>query len=79
MYTNNLKNGNNRKLELEQHTLLAHEKSLDNCQPKRAKIEVNIEEIFSRFPHIGEQIFEKLSNQSLTKCRKVNHNWQEST
>ena len=30
-----------------------------------------MEEIFLRFPHIGEQIFEELSNESFVKCREV--------
>ena len=28
-------------------------------------------------PHIGEQIFEELDNQSLTKCREVCRSWKK--
>ena len=35
-----------------------------------------LEEIFWRFPHIGELMIEQLDNQSLTKTRKVNKWWQ---
>ena len=35
-----------------------------------------LEEIFWRFPHIGELIIEQLDNQSLTKTREVNKWWQ---
>ena len=34
-----------------------------------------MEEIFLRFPHLGEQILEKLDNQSLTNCRMVQISW----
>ena len=36
-----------------------------------------IEEIFWRFPHIAEQIFEELDAISLSKCFKVNKWWQK--
>ena len=44
---------------------------------KKAKMDfdVNIIEIFMRFPHIGDRIFEKLDNQSLTKFRLVCKSW----
>ena len=35
-----------------------------------------MEDMISRFPHIGEQIFRKLSNASLAKCRVVDRDWQ---
>ena len=35
-----------------------------------------VEEIFWRFPHIGELIIDQLDNQSLTKTREVNKWWQ---
>lgn len=35
----------------------------------------NIEELFWRFPHIGEQIIEKIDNQSVANCRQVNKWW----
>ena len=34
-------------------------------------------ELFERFPHIGKQIFEKLDNKNLTKCREVCKSWQK--
>ena len=30
-----------------------------------------MEDVFTRFPNIGYQIFVKLTNQELVKCRKV--------
>lgn len=38
----------------------------------------HIEEIFWRFPHVGQQIFEKLDNQSLAKCQIVSPLWKKS-
>ena len=38
---------------------------------------IQIEEAFMRFPHIGEQILEKLDDKSLFKCQKVSRPWQE--
>ena len=35
----------------------------------------NIEEIFWRFPHIGEQILAKIDNPSVGNCRQVNKWW----
>ena len=29
-----------------------------------------------RFPHLGEQIFKKINNQSLVNCREVNTDWK---
>ena len=37
-----------------------------------------IEEIFWRFPHVGQQIFEQLDNQSLAKCQSVSPLWNKS-
>ena len=34
-----------------------------------------MEEVFVRFPHLSEQIFEKLSNKSLAETRKVSKIW----
>ena len=34
-----------------------------------------MEEGFLRFPHLGIQIFEKLDDSNLAKCRKVNRSW----
>ena len=38
----------------------------------------NIEEIFWRFPHIGEQILAKIDNPSVGNCRQVNKWWCKS-
>ena len=46
-------------------------------ETKDNKIKGQIEEAFLRFPHIGEQILEKLDDQSLFKCQKVSRPWQE--
>ena len=46
-------------------------------EPKDKKIKGQIEEAFLRFPHIGEQILEKLDDKSLFKCQKVSKPWQE--
>ena len=35
-----------------------------------------MEEIFTRFPHLGEQIFDQLNRKDLTKCRKVEESWR---
>lgn len=32
--------------------------------------------VFMRFPHLAKQIFEKLNNKSLVKCRQVNEFWK---
>ena len=53
---------------------------LDGPPSKKAKIEANVEpialeEISLRFPHLEEQIFAQLDNQSLVKCRKISRNW----
>ena len=34
-----------------------------------------MEEIFSRFPHIGIQIFEEMDNRNITKCGEVAKSW----
>ena len=36
-----------------------------------------MEEVFLRFQHIGEQIFDHLDNVNLTKCMEVNYTWKE--
>ena len=41
------------------------------------KIKGQIEDIFLRFPHIGEQILEKLEDDNLSKCQKVSEPWKE--
>ena len=35
-----------------------------------------MEEIMSRFPHLGEQIFDQLNRKNLQKCRKVEESWK---
>ena len=52
---------------------------------KNAKFQVDIikrknhiEEIFWRFPHVGQQIFKHLDNQSLAKCQIVSPLWKKS-
>lgn len=37
----------------------------------------NVEEIFWRFPHLGQNILEELDHKSLVKCREVNKWWQD--
>ena len=41
------------------------------------KIKGQAEDILLRFPHIGEQIFEKLEDYSLSKCQKVSKLWKD--
>ena len=40
------------------------------------KVKGQMELTFLRFPHIGEQILEKLDDQSLFKCQNVSKPWQ---
>ena len=40
------------------------------------KVKDQIEEAVLRFPHLGEQIFEILDDQSLLKCQKVSRQWK---
>ena len=35
-----------------------------------------MEEVFSRFPHLAESLFEKLDNQNLSKCLEVGQSWK---
>ena len=35
-----------------------------------------MDEIFARFPHIGDQIYTELDNQTLTRCRQVCDSWR---
>ena len=37
-----------------------------------------MEEVFQRFPHIGEKIIHQLNNATLTDCRMVNTFWRSS-
>ena len=36
-----------------------------------------MEEILWRFPHIGDQIFNRLSNHSLAKCKTISKTWND--
>ena len=36
-----------------------------------------MEEVLSRFPHLGEKIFEELDNQVLTNCRTICKSWKD--
>ena len=36
-----------------------------------------MEDLFIRFPHIAQQIFENLDNKSLTNCREVTRSWKQ--
>ena len=35
-----------------------------------------MEDMFWKFPLIGNQIFKKLSNKNLTKCKEVSQTWE---
>ena len=35
-----------------------------------------MEDMLWKFPHIGENIFKKLSNKNLAKCKKVSRSWE---
>ena len=37
--------------------------------------QLNMEEVFLRFPHLSETIFDLLDNKSLAKSKKVNKSW----
>ena len=39
---------------------------------------MNMEEVFLRFPHLGEKILLSLDYKSLIKCRMVAKHWKES-
>ena len=36
-----------------------------------------MEDMLWKFPHIGENIFKKLSNKKLAKCKTVARNWEQ--
>ena len=44
--------------------------------PSISKQKPMMEEIIWRFPHIGNNIFKRLSNKSLIKCKKVARTWE---
>ena len=46
----------------------------ESIRNRNARSEEGI--VFMRFPHLAKQIFEKLNNKSLMKCRKVNEFWK---
>ena len=35
-----------------------------------------MEEVYLRFPHLGQQIFEQLDSENIVKCLKVNKPWK---
>ena len=37
-----------------------------------------MEEIFLRFPGLGDRIFKNLDEKILAKCRKINYTWKNS-
>ena len=37
---------------------------------------LKMEEMIFKFPHIGRQIFEKLTDENLVKCLKVSQSWE---
>ena len=37
---------------------------------------MKIKDLMRKFPHLPEQIFQKLDNKSLFKCREVTRSWQ---
>ena len=41
-------------------------------------LSLTMEEVILRFSHLKEQIFEKLDNPSLTKCRVVSNSWKHA-
>ena len=72
------------KLEKLQKEVDKAEEELENAESEyenaQFQVEIfkrkhNVEEIFWRFPHIGEQILEKIDNQSVANCRQVNKWW----
>ena len=72
------------KLEKLQKEVDKAEEELENAESEyenaQFQVEIfkrkhNVEEIFWRFPHIGEQILEKIDNQSVSNCRQVNKWW----
>ena len=45
--------------------------------PKRPKHIMKIENLFKRFSHISESIFDELDNQSLINCKEASRDWSE--
>ena len=39
---------------------------------------MKLQHLMLRFPHLPEQIFQKLNNESLFKCREVSSSWQNT-
>ena len=37
---------------------------------------MKVQDLIHKFPHLPEQIFQKLDNESLFKCREVTKSWQ---
>ena len=36
-----------------------------------------MDELFIRFPHIGQEIFNELDNKDLAKCRAISQSWRK--
>ena len=50
--------------------------SKKETRKKRQKISARfIDELLTRFPQVGQKIFEKLDNQSLMNCKQVSKLW----
>ena len=66
-------------LKVAEDTIRKAEKDRDDAEFELEvlKRNSNVEEIFWRFPHLGQNILEVLDNESLVKCRKVNKWWLE--
>ena len=66
-------------LKVAENTIRKAEKDRDDAEFELEvlKRNSNVEEIFWRFPHLGQNILEELDNQSLVKCREVNKWWQD--
>ena len=66
-------------LKVAENTIRKAEKDRDDAEFELEvlKRNTNVEEIFWRFPHLGQNILEELDNESLVKCREVNKWWQD--
>ena len=38
--------------------------------------QLNMEDMLWKFPHVGADVFKKLSNKNLAKCKKVARTWE---
>ena len=41
------------------------------------KISGRMEDLYQRFPHLSEQIFDSLDNRSLFACKEVSRSWHQ--